>query len=99
MARSKRRVPKTASAAMASRSARGIFLYPRAFVVRNVAMTKPVATSHTDTMGRALAQPDVRNVSYTPRQTDCEFPQRAVLAYKHIADEMREEHRRRVLGE
>ena len=46
-------------------------------------MTKPVVTSHTDTMGRALAQPDVRNVSYTPRQTDCEFPQRAVLAYKH----------------
>jgi hypothetical protein len=34
--RSRRSTPKMASAAMASRSARGIFLYPRTFVIRNV---------------------------------------------------------------
>jgi hypothetical protein len=38
-----------ASAVIASRSARGIFLEPRSFVVTNVAMTKLVVTSQTRT--------------------------------------------------
>ena len=80
---------------MASRSARGIFLYPRAFVIRNVAMTKPVVTSHTDTMGRALAQSNDRNVSLALR----ELRRNARLSQTSLADEMRKEHRRRVLGE
>jgi hypothetical protein len=46
----RRSAAKTASAAMASRSARGIFLDPRSFVVTNVAMTNIVVTSHTQTM-------------------------------------------------
>jgi hypothetical protein len=68
---------------MASRSARGIFLYPRTLVITKVAMTKPVITIHTDTIGRALARPDVQNVFSV------------ALRAKARTDE----HRRRALGE
>jgi hypothetical protein len=84
---------------MASSSARGIFLYPRAFVVRNVAMTKPVVTSHTDTMGRALAQPDMSGMCPTLHAKPTANFRNVRFSRTSIADEMREEHRRRVLGE
>jgi hypothetical protein len=52
-----------ASAAMASSNARGIFLYRRTFTIKNVAMTKPVVTSHTDIMRLTVVQSDVQSVS------------------------------------